>query len=167
MNCSPPGSSVLGISQARILEWVAISSSRGSSWPRDRTWVSCIGRQIVYHWRTWELCCVLVVQSCLTLCDLVDYSLPGSSVHGILQVRIRGVGCHFLFQGMFLTQGSNPGLLHCRQILYWLSYKESPCMPFNDNHTQIGYLSIELMTRTWVLIYKGSPIGEEGRYTCN
>ena len=51
---TPPGSSVLGISQARILEWVAISSSRGSSWPRDWTRVSCIGRQILYHWVTWE-----------------------------------------------------------------------------------------------------------------
>ena len=38
---SPPGSSVHGILQARILEWVAMPSSRGSSWPRDRTWVSC------------------------------------------------------------------------------------------------------------------------------
>ena len=42
MDCSPPGSSVCGILQARILEWVAISSSRGSSQPRDQTWVSCI-----------------------------------------------------------------------------------------------------------------------------
>ena len=42
MDCSPPGSSVHGILQARILEWVAISSSRGSSWPRDWTYVSCI-----------------------------------------------------------------------------------------------------------------------------
>ena len=42
MDCSPPGSSVLGILQARILEWVAISFSRGSSRPRDRTQVSCI-----------------------------------------------------------------------------------------------------------------------------
>ena len=40
MNCSPSGSSVCGILQARILEWFAISSSRGSSWLRDRTWVS-------------------------------------------------------------------------------------------------------------------------------
>ena len=47
-----PGSSVHGISQARILEWVAISFSRGSSWPRDQTHVSCIGRQILYHWAT-------------------------------------------------------------------------------------------------------------------
>ena len=46
MNCSPPGSSVHGILQARILEWVAISFSRGSSQPRDWTHVSCTGRQI-------------------------------------------------------------------------------------------------------------------------
>ena len=37
-----------------------------------------------------------------------------------------GVGCHFLIQGIFLTQGLNPGLLHCRQILYQLSYKGNP-----------------------------------------
>ena len=52
MDCSPPGLSVHGIFQARILEQVAISSSRGSSWPRDRTClscISCIGRQILYH----------------------------------------------------------------------------------------------------------------------
>ena len=42
MDCSPPGSSVRGTLQARILERVAMPSSRGSSWPRDRTWVSCI-----------------------------------------------------------------------------------------------------------------------------
>ena len=43
-----------GISQARILEWVAISFSWGSLWPRDWTCVFCIGRQILYHWATWE-----------------------------------------------------------------------------------------------------------------
>ena len=46
---SLPGCSVHGISQARILEWVAISSSNGSSQPRDQTCVSCISRQILYH----------------------------------------------------------------------------------------------------------------------
>ena len=54
---SPPGSSVHGILQARILEWGAIPSSRGSSRPRDRTRVSCgscIGRRILHHWATWE-----------------------------------------------------------------------------------------------------------------
>ena len=49
MDCSPPGSSVHGIFQARILEWVAISSSRGSSVPRDQTCVCYIGKLILYH----------------------------------------------------------------------------------------------------------------------
>ena len=52
MDCSPPGSSVHGIFQARILEWVAICFSRGSSQPRDQTHISCIsciGRQILYQ----------------------------------------------------------------------------------------------------------------------
>ena len=49
MDCSPPGSFVHGISQARILEWAAISFSRGSSGLRDRIHVSCISRQILYH----------------------------------------------------------------------------------------------------------------------
>ena len=54
MDYSPPGSSVLEIFQARILEWVANSFSMGSSQPRDKTQVSFTGRQILYHWATWE-----------------------------------------------------------------------------------------------------------------
>ena len=57
MDCSPPGSSVHGIFHARILEWVAISYSRGSSQPRDWihiSYVSCNGRWILYHWAIWE-----------------------------------------------------------------------------------------------------------------
>ena len=52
VDCSPPGSSVHGISQAGILELVAIFFSKGSSWPRDQTcvsYVSCIGRRILYQ----------------------------------------------------------------------------------------------------------------------
>ena len=51
MDCSPPGSSVCGILQARILEWVAISSSRRSSRPKDQTPVSCI----ILHWQVESL----------------------------------------------------------------------------------------------------------------
>ena len=54
MDWSPPGSFVHGISQARILEWVAICSSRGSFGPRDWTHISRIGRQILYRRATWE-----------------------------------------------------------------------------------------------------------------
>ena len=63
--------------------------------------------------------CPKSLQSCLTLCDSVDCSPPGSFVHGILQSST-GVGCHALLQGIFLTQGLNRcllPLLHCRQIL--------------------------------------------------
>ena len=49
-----PGYCICGISQARILEWVAISFSRGSSRPRDGTFISCIGRWVIYHWATKE-----------------------------------------------------------------------------------------------------------------
>ena len=48
LDCSPPGSSVCGLSQARTLEWVAVSFSGGSSRPRDRTYISCVGRRILY-----------------------------------------------------------------------------------------------------------------------
>ena len=54
MDSIPPGSSIYRIFQARILEWVAISFSKGSSQPRDKTCVSCTGRQILYHWATRE-----------------------------------------------------------------------------------------------------------------
>ena len=95
MDCSPPGSFVHGIVQARTLEWIAIS--RGSSPPRDRTYVSCL-----LHWQVGslplappgkpmeseaqgekstlrnslglEFCCCSVTKSCLTLCSSMDCS---------------------------------------------------------------------------------------------
>ena len=57
-----------------------------------------------------------VAQSCPTLCDPMDYSLSGSSVHGIFQARV--LDWVAILQGTFPTQGSNPGLPHCRQTLY-------------------------------------------------
>ena len=78
---------------------------------------------------------VKVAQSCPTLCDPMDYT-----VHGILQVRIL-YWVNFL-QGIFPTQGSNPGLRHCRQILYQLNHKESPrilewvAYPFSSGSSQ-------------------------------
>ena len=68
----------------------------------------------------------LVAQSCPTLCDSMNCSLPGSSDNGDSPGKNIGMGCHALLQGIFPTQGSNPGLLHCRQILYHLSHQGSP-----------------------------------------
>ena len=70
----------------------------------------------------------LVAQSYPTLCDLTDYSPPGSSVCGDFPGKNTRVGCHALLQWIFPTQGLNPGLPHCRQILYHLSHQGSPRM---------------------------------------
>ena len=56
----------------------------------------------------------------------MDCSPPGSSVHEDSPGKNTGVGCHALLRGIFLTQESNEGLLHCRRILYQLSYQGSP-----------------------------------------
>ena len=69
MDCSPPGSSVHGILQARVLEWVAISFSRGSSQPRDRTWAAAAAAKSL--------------RSSQTLCNRTDGSPPGSPVPAI------------------------------------------------------------------------------------
>ena len=74
MDCSPPGSSVHGISQARILVWVAMPFSRISSWPRDRTrnfYISCIGWRILYNYATWEAC-IKSLTSSKFLCPFVN-----------------------------------------------------------------------------------------------
>ena len=195
MDYSPSGSSVHGILQARILEWVAIPFSRGSSWPRDQTQVSYIARairedhliksgiEIIGSLRPWEgyfishllllLGCLpvsqlkslhnfqsssslkdgepilfpsspmriprsstfmlsfvvvlcLVTQLCLTFCDPMDYSPPGSSVHGDSPGKNTGVGCHALLQGIFPIQRLSPDLPNCKQTLYHLSHQGSP-----------------------------------------
>ena len=69
---------------------------------------------------------MFVTQLCPSLCDPMVCSPPGSSVHGILQAKNTGVGSQSLLQRIFSAQGSNLGLLHCRQILYHLSHHRSP-----------------------------------------
>ena len=79
-DCSPPHSSIHGILQARTLEWVTISSSKGSSWPRDGTHVSyvfCIDRRILYHWASLEA---------LLTCTPVS-SLPSPPEHSLHRGR--------------------------------------------------------------------------------
>ena len=69
---------------------------------------------------------VLVAQSGLTFHDPIECSPQGSSVHGILQERILEWVAIPFSRGIFPTQGSNLGLLHCRQILYHLSHQVNP-----------------------------------------
>ena len=65
--------------------------------------------------------CVCVFSCVLLFATPMDCSPPGSSVHGNSPGMNTGLGCQALLQGIFPTQRSNPGFLHCRQILYWLS----------------------------------------------
>ena len=121
----------------RTLEWVAYPFASRSSWPRDWTRASCIAG-ILYQipgfikWKKGKES--EVAQSCLTLCDPMDW------VHGTLHNT--GVGSLSLLQGIFLTQGSKPGLAHCRWILYQLSHKGNPrtlewaAYPFSSGSSQ-------------------------------
>ena len=91
--CQAPLS--MGIFQARILEWIAMSSSRGSSQPRDRTQISCITCGFFTIWAT-------------------------------RKPKYTGLISLSLLQGIFLTQGSNWGLLHCKWILNHWATREAP-----------------------------------------
>ena len=82
-----------------------------------------------------NMCLHICMHMChpLSLSDVqllvtMDCSLPGSSVHGSSLGKNTGVGGHAILQGIFPTQGSVPGLSHCRQILYPLSHQRSPCI---------------------------------------
>ena len=94
MDCSPPGSSVQRIVQARILEWVARPFSRASSQPRDWTHIShgsyVVGRLFTAEpprkpWCHTAAAAAKSLQSCPTLCKPIDGSPPGSAIPGILQ----------------------------------------------------------------------------------
>ena len=82
----------------------------GSSWepPSGGCLASCFTAE-----ETEALYCAVLSHSCPTLCNPMDYSPPGSSIHGDSPGKNTGVGCHALLQGIFPTQGLNPGLPHC------------------------------------------------------
>ena len=77
---------------------------------QDQNHFPCTDRQILFH------------------CTTTDCIPPGSSVPGDSSGKNTGVGCHALLQGIFPTQGLNPGLLHCRQILYRVRHQVSPSL---------------------------------------
>ena len=108
------GSSVPGILQARTLEWVAISSSRGSSQPREWIHVSLIGRGILYHWTTWEASTIqqerfLYILSSLPICVYTHIW-----VHTL--AHLSQTGC---LKHLFIKLGSSQSRHH--QIWYLVS----------------------------------------------
>ena len=112
-------------SPTRILEWIAMCSSRRSSWPRDQTQSPALQADTLTIWATKDSHIfiakkVKVTQSCPILWPHGLYSpwnSPGQNT---------GVGSLSFLQGIFPTQGSNLGLLHCGWILYQLSHRGSP-----------------------------------------
>ena len=101
-----------------------VIAGRGTAWWGWGLWVVCCWVLRPSASSLWAL--AAITQLCLTLCNLMNWSPPGCSVHGISQARTLEWGCHFLLQGILPTQGSNPHLLHCRWILYhWATWVRS------------------------------------------
>ena len=152
MDYSLACSSVHGISQTRILEWVIISFPRGSSQPKDLNLCHCQADSLpLSHWK-WTLlsrfwlfvtpldCPWNSLGQNTGVGSLFQGGLPNPGIEPrspTLQAdslpvepqgkpKKTGVGSLSLPQGIFLTQESNQGLAHCRQILYQLSYQGSP-----------------------------------------
>ena len=93
MDWSPPGFSVRGIFQAGILEWDAISYSRGSSWPRDQHGISCIGRWILYCCASWEVPILL---------HLIFVKRPRSDMYMCICYKIsKSVSRHMNIEGVW------------------------------------------------------------------
>ena len=97
----------------------------------------------------------LVTQSCLTLCNPVDCNLPGRLLcPWDSPGKSTGVGCHFLLQRIYLTQGSNPGLPHCRKMFYHLSHQGSP-IPKKGNAKKCSKnCTIALTSQTSKVMFK-------------
>ena len=98
--------------------------------------------------KSWTQVSDQIAQSCLTLCDPMDWLLPPWDSPG----KSIGVGCHFLLQGILPTQGSNLGLLHCRQMLYCLNQgiselKWTGMGEFNADDHYISYCGQESLRR--------------------
>ena len=147
MDCGLPGFSIDGILQARILEWVAVPFSRGSSQTRDRTQVSYIAGRFFTAWERgwagvregcWGVSLLQEPGSRQLRCGLAEADALGSghlwvpSISSLFSSKLQELSlgrewlCHSLLLGIFPTQGLNPGLLHCRPVLYLLSPTAGP-----------------------------------------
>ena len=145
MNCIPPGSSVHCIFQARILEWVAISFSRESFLPRDQTCVSYIGRWILYSeplgkaWTQAATAAAKLLQFCLTLCDSIDGSPPGSPVPGILQAgTLEWVAISFSNSWKWKVKGKSLSRVRLLATPWTVAHQGPPSMGFSRQECWSG-----------------------------
>ena len=151
VDCSPPGSSVHGLFQARILEGVAISFSRGSSWSRDQTSISCIDTLLhpLSGFFTTEplgkpkigstAAAAKSLQSCPTLCDPIDRSPPGSPVPGILQARtLEWVAISFSNAWKWKVKGKSLSRVWLLATPWTEAYQAPPSMGFSRQSTGVG-----------------------------
>ena len=113
-----------------------------------------------------KFCCLGNMQSgkeyAATLCNPMDHSTPRYSLRGVSPDQNTGVGCYSLLQGIIPTQGSNPGLPHCRWILYHLSHQGSPLISCNDQVCEHclsqSFIVLETVTER---NYKGEPFSHQ------
>ena len=110
-DCSPPGSSVHGILQPKILEWVVISFSRDSSPPRDWTRIShssWIGRQILYHWANWETHSYTLGVSLFIRTQVIWNQDPTLKLVHVIEWQVDKQNIVNIQRNSISTQGKNP-----------------------------------------------------------
>ena len=174
-----PGSSVHGIPQARILEWVAIPFSRGSSQPRDWTWVSLIAGRFFTIWATREapifICVCMCVCVCVCVCNVCTcacvhaqslshvqlFGTPlGSSFHGIFQVRIQEWVAIFYSRGSYWPKDQTcVSWVSCtdRKILYYCTTWKAPSVQMCTHKYQHSHSTSAFLIESWSwLIHRGS-----------
>ena len=132
MDCSPPGFPLPGILQARILGWVAISYSRGSSWPRDQTPVFCIscitGRFFItvpsgMSPETTAAAAAKSLQSCPTLCNPIDGGPPKTTYSKRTVVVNYAIRYKFHGKGeIFCNNFEERKLWKYKSYIKWVSY---------------------------------------------
>ena len=128
MDCSPLDSSIHGIFQARVLMWIAISFSRGSSWPRDQTRVSCIAGRHFTIWATREALSMEHLDICLFL-------MPSNCLLNYSCISIK-----------IAIPSGNPTPGHIDRTLIWKRYMH-PCVHsntiYNSQVMETAYISID------------------------
>ena len=163
MNCSPPGSSVHGIFQARILEWVAISSSWESSRPRDWIYgsrVSCIGRQILHPCTTWEALLKSLPPQAPSTTTPSKLTTLGASLVGPRSAVLRRL---VVSNPLWPTDCSPPGSsvhgIFLARTLEWVAVSFSTGSSQPRDWTRVSYV---FCIAKWILYHQhrmGSPVG--------